>query len=534
MKYIKGIRKTGVALGIAAVSSIATYVIVDTLQDQTIEDLRNEIRVLKEKELQSIVTQRISEQMEDIAFQQKEISEKQREEAEKQSQIADMERGKAMMERGLAQAAERKAIASAAQADSMRYLAEAQTKLARKNMLVAQEAQAHADTLFYQSMSNSLAQSALAIGTSNDLTHLLSYAAWHYSKLYNNNRLDQTNIFKSLVYFSDCIERVNYALKGNVRALNILTPSSWALGITDYGELFGYHTDGRKWVGEVGTSNFRDMAFMPKQNRCVAITAEGTLVCLTYSTAGDNIKVELKETATLPSALWNKIIVSNSGNEFIAMSEKSLAWIDINTLAIKHTADIDGKLTAIGKDKDYVHLFAKKGLHYIVDSSHNVTLSPLTTIKDNVSTYEYDAARNHHIIGTEAGEVYVIDYDGSIIHKLEGHQGPITMTKVYRGMLLSTSFDHSIRLWSLRNMSSTVESISFGFDRWPMCFDIDAANDIVWVGNEGGNVNRFCISPTRNAEAIHRNLRRDFTPAEWQHYVGKDIPFKSFMKGGEK
>lgn len=534
MRYIKGIKETSVAIGIAAASSIATYVVVDTLQDQTIADLQNEIKMLKEKDQQSIVTQRISEQMEDIAFQQKEISEKQREEAEKQSQIADMERGKAMMERGLAQAAERKAVASAAQADSMRYLAEAQTLLAQQNLLVAQEAQAHADTLFYQSMSNSLAQSALAIGTSNDLTRLLSYASWHFSQTYSTHRQDQTNIFKSLVFFSDCIERVNYALKGNVRSINLINPSSWVIGITDYGELFGYNSDGRKWVGEAGTSNFRDMAHIASQNRCIAITAEGTLVEISYSIANDNIKLALKNTAALPSALWNKIIVSNNGNELIAMSDKSLAWIDAETLAVKKTADIDGKLTAIGKDKDFIHLFAKKGLHYIVDSEGSVTLSPLTSIKENVCTYEYDATRNYHILGTDAGEVYVIDHNGSIIHKLEGHQGPISEARIYRNLLLSTSYDHSIRIWSLRNVSSMVESVSFGFDRWPMCFDIDPKSDIVWIGNEGGNVNRFCISPARNAEAIHNNLRRNFTQAEWDHYVGKGIPFVDFMKGGDK
>ena len=136
-------------LAIAAVSSGVTFLVCEQRHDASIAALQREAKQLEKAAFESRVTQRVSEQMEDIAFQQKSISDRQRELAERQSRIAEIERGKAETERGLALVAERRAVASAAQADSMRRVAERQTELARHNLAVAVEARAHADTLFF-------------------------------------------------------------------------------------------------------------------------------------------------------------------------------------------------------------------------------------------------------------------------------------------------------------------------------------------------------------------------------------------------
>ena len=173
-------RKYGVLASVAAISCGVTYLVCEQVYEAKTAELQEQISDLQKKELQAKVTQRVSEQMEDIAFQQKDISDKQREEAVRQSRIADMERGKAEIERGFAQQAQKKAVLAAEQADQMRIMAVDQKELATKNMMEAEKARAMADTLFYLSMGNSLAQSALAKGSvATDISRLLSYASWH-------------------------------------------------------------------------------------------------------------------------------------------------------------------------------------------------------------------------------------------------------------------------------------------------------------------------------------------------------------------
>ena len=132
-------RKFGVLAGVAAISCGVTYLVCNQAYEARTAELQEQISDLQKKELQAKVTQRVSEQMEDIAFQQKNISDKQREEAVRQSRIADMERGKAEIERGFAQQAQKKAVLAAEQADQMRIMAVDQKEIATKNMMEAEK-----------------------------------------------------------------------------------------------------------------------------------------------------------------------------------------------------------------------------------------------------------------------------------------------------------------------------------------------------------------------------------------------------------
>ena len=68
-----------------------------------VDGLYAELNTYREKEGQSYVVERISKQMEDIAYQQKDISEKQREEALYQMGVAQKMRARAEAEQRKAQ-----------------------------------------------------------------------------------------------------------------------------------------------------------------------------------------------------------------------------------------------------------------------------------------------------------------------------------------------------------------------------------------------------------------------------------------------
>ena len=117
---------------------------------------------------------------------------------------------------------------------------------------------------------------------------------------------------------------------------------------------------------------------------------------------------------------------------------------------------------------------------------------------------------------------------------MTGHTGAITSIKAVNNSIVSTSYDHTMRFWSFAGMASIAESIEFRFDSWPLSFVVDDESQMIWIGNEAGGLNRFCTSVTKNANATQSLLRREFTQDEWNYYIGKSVPYRTFMKGGKK
>ncbi len=530
-------RNFGILAGIAAIGCGVTYIVCQQTYETRIAELQEQISDLQKKELQAKVTQRVSEQMEDIAFQQKNISDKQREEAVKQSHIADMERGKAEIERGLAQQAQAKAVQAAEQADQMRIVAENQSELATHNMMEAEKARAKADTLFYLSMGNSLAQSALAKGSvASDISRLLSYASWHYTKQYGGYE-NSDNVYKALLYSSNSSEKLNTELKGNVRSVEIINidGARWILGVTDYGEVILYNDAREHRQFNIENAPFRGVAMLSK-NRYAALTSDGKVMIMEFRGARSP-QMDLVGVIKLGTGVWKNI--SSMGKNIIAvMSNNSLVWLDGKSMGVKAVNKLEPRLYTMGSEPEngILHLFGTHGLHYVASTS-NLGLcqrSDLTAVKELVTAYFHDNKNSCHLLGTESGMIYVIDRNGRVMNTMTGHTGAITSIKALNQSIVSTSYDHTMRFWSFASMTSIAESIEFSFDAWPLSFVVDNESQMIWIGNEAGKMNRFCTSVSKNAIATQALLNREFTQDEWNYYIGKSVPYRTFMKGGGK
>ena len=526
-------RKFGILAGVAVISCGATYIVCQQNFETRIAELQEDISELQKKELQAKVTQRVSEQMEDIAFQQKNISDKQRDEALKQSQIADIERGKAEIERGLAQQAQMQAVEAAQQADQMRIIAENQTELATNNMMDAEEARAKADTLFYLSMGNSLAQAALAKGSvATDISRLLSYASWHYTKQYGGSE-NSDNVYKALLYSSNSIDKINTELKGSVRSIDIINigGARWVLSVTDYGEVALCNNAREHHRFYVEDAPFRGMT-MISSNRCAAITSNGKVIVMEFSGA-HNPQMKVVGMIRLGAGVWRDICYIGKGL-VVVMSDRSLVWVNGESMGVKAVTKLETGLHSLGYESDsgILHLFGKNGLHYVASASNNnqCKRSDLTSVKELITAYFYNKSTGTHLLGTESGTIYIISKNGRIMNTLSGHTGAITSIKSLNQAVISTSYDHTMRFWSFASMTSIAESIEFRFEAWPLSFVVDNDSQMIWIGNEAGSVNRFCTSASKNADATKALLRREFTMDEWNYYIGKSVPYRTFMK----
>lgn len=522
----------------AVVASAVTYFVCDNMYREKAELLEEQITELQKAAGEARVTQRISEQMEDIAFQQKEISDKQREAAESQKKIADIERGKAEMERSLAQTAERKALASAEEAERMRQLADEQKEEAVRNMQAAELARAQTDTLYHLSLGATLAQSALSFGNNvNNLTRLLAYSSWYYTKEYGGDEYDE-NVFKAVLYSSNNFERINTILKGSVRSIKTVGINNrrWAIGVTDVGEIFCYNTNKEHRFFTTGNLNFRDMDIIDAEN-FVTITSNGMVNILGY-TSMDTSLPEEKASTTLQGTQWRKIRKLKNDNTLIAISDKKAVWLDARTLNIIAEQPLEGDPTAIGFEDNIIHIFGKDNIHYISEKPGIIVKMPLSKIDMRITAYHYVKGYNYHVIGTESGNIYIINNNGEITTTLTGHEGAITSLGDSYNFIISTSYDRRLKYWNISDGESILANFSVGFDKWPLTFDIDQKEEMIWIGNAEGHVNRYCINPTQNALSTQSLITSDFTKAEWDRYIGPLLPFQSFMKtskeGGKK
>ncbi len=283
--------EVGTHTAIAVIAGIVVYVLVSSGYKRHIESLESRINEMEAAERSALITKRISEQMEDIAYEQKALSDKQRERAEEQSRRADIERGKAELERGLAVKAEQQARASAKQAENMRKIAEQQSELAVQHMVEAQDARAQADTLFYQSLARSLAQTSINQykAGEKDLAALLAYSAWYYTDTYNGNIYHQ-DIYTSLLENAQRAKMHIGRIMGNPRAMANFSNNGdkGFVIVTDYGEIYRFtKSDDNEngYIQERMFSNndylFRDVCIIG--NEVLALDVEGMLVKTTIN-----------------------------------------------------------------------------------------------------------------------------------------------------------------------------------------------------------------------------------------------------------
>lgn len=537
---LKRIGREAITLAaVAALSSSITYWICSGNNAAELQDLKDKIAELEEKERSAIVTKRISEQMEDIAFQQKLMSDKQRARAEEQSRIADMERGKAQMEQRAARQAERKAVRLAYQADSMRIVAERQSELATHHMLEAQASRAEADTLFYKSLGRSLAYSAQSQSNAGNrpLAALLSYSAWYYTKEYKGNQYQQ-DIFTALVDAAEADKEITDIVKGDFRSMTLLMDgkhSKAIVAVSDYGEIVSIPTaTATPWnrgivsqperLFENSAYDFRDV-IIDDNGKGVALDLGGALAVLDM----EGEKKCYMSTILLPIDKWTKLL-RQKDDGYIAVGRHNVAWIS-SDLGALFTMETEKTICTAGMRPDgTLVLVTDNGEMTLLDNSRNATTVPLPWgTADKATAYAFYPNDKCDVFGMESGAIYVCKEDGTHVTTLLGHTGRISHLENFSRMIMSSSYDSSVRMWDLGNINKMVVSNEIKYDRWPMCFLFDRTTAMLQIGLEGGQLHSLCISAKANADNLQKHIQREFTPEEWDYYIGPAIPYKTFM-----
>ena len=471
------------------------------------------------KESKSYIVERISNQMEEIAYQQKEISDQRREEAVHQMSIAEKMRVRAEEGENLAKKEQHKAQQYALHLEDARNVAEGERAKAVEQQKLAEAARNEADTLSRISLARSLASSSLIQYQSGnfDISGLLACEAWNLMTLYNGDVFHPI-LFDALSKNSESTLSRKIHKGGIIRILPVSKETSDYLSVSKYGEISRWKQDGNRLIQQHifndSTYSFRDVC-LGQQNSIYALDFNGRLVI--FKENQSRLDFVLPETKG-----WMRVCPLND-TVYLLVSTSHIYFFDTIKLQIVNSIEAPQSITAIGKKDTTWLAFGGKGKCWEIKPNATVKELPIN-VNETISSYAWSTDLHQTAIGTESGNIYLLDAHGSIIEKLVGHRSKVTQLEFGGHNLFSSSYDCSVNIWNLEAAKIEALSLMEG-PSWIYCFALSSDNSI-WIGDESGNVHRILYSPDDMVKLVKRNLKRDFTDDEWTYYLGKDISRK--------
>lgn len=473
---------------------------------------QSEVERLQREVRRMAVVRSVSTQMEQIAYQQKAVSDEQREEAQQQFRVANEMRRRSEVERQNALDAERKAQAEERVALAAKGQAEQQRRAAERSKRVA-------DTLSYIALGRSLGSLATTryqAGHKQEAAPL-AYAAWLYTSRYGGDFYHPT-ILQALVTVSET--RRSWAKNdGAVSDIDFLPGHpDQMVSATTYGELRQHRIEGQHLQSTVLLADkqydFREI-FIDKEN-VYALSRTGHIV---VCGKGKPTVVDVGVKPLLG-------MVAMPSGELLVVGNNSLACFNRSSRRITGSRQLDYRVTCVCMANQRPVLFDDKGRRHRVESLQDIS-SERVPVREQITSYTCSDDGLIEAYGTLGGTIHLLDAKGKM-HALVGHGSRISKMKFDGHRLYSSSYDGTLNLWMADN--EKIESIPiFRNASWLVNFTFDESRNYAWLGDYTGHIIKAPISVSEMVSRVKSNIQRDMTLEEWNYYVGRDVPYETFL-----
>ena len=507
-------------LGVLLLSLVAVGIYVYQDDRKRINEMESQLRTLREQEKKSVISQRVSKQMEEIAYGQQAVSEERRQEAIHQSEIAQEMRLRSETERQKAIEAQGIAEKSAQEARDAYQMAEHQRIEANEQRRQAEHAKLVADTLNYQSLGRTLGSQSYSIYQAGDteLGNMLAYASYYYTQKYDGDIFIPA-VFQALTQSAGGRHSWNIH-NGGITCVEFSAKDNHLLTVSTYGEIFIHKAEN----GQLHTTQllndqsycFRD-GYAAKNGKDYAISHTGHLVIAD----GKQTRTVYLEKTDRPFNLQNM----NDGRQLLIVGENSIALLDVATDKIVGTRQLGFRVTCTGR-RDYKPiLFDNRGYMHLVNSLDDIT-NEKVPVPGRITAYATSNNDKLTAYGMADGTIWLTDSSNNT-YKLVDHLSQVTKLKFNGRRLYSSSYDGKLLFWMTGGSQiKPITLIQAG--SWLTDFTFSTDKDYVWTGEQRGIVTEYLISLPKIAQRLRQNVKRDFSQEEWNYYVGKGIPYTSF------
>ena len=489
--------------------------------DKLVDEMKQKMTELERQEKRSAVLKSISNQMEEITYQQMKLSDEQRLEAIEQRELAEQERRNAVLAQQKALASEHKAIDAFEQAQYQRIQADLQRQQAEYSKSVA-------DTLSFLALGRSLgAQATTQFYAGNrELAAMLSDLAYEYTKRYHGD-MYYPAIYQAIALSSQSSN--NWPKhQGPITDLDFMPNTDDLLvSVSSYGEIMMHQKNGRNLrtmeLLKDSKYDFRDVYVNPKNGHFYALSRNSYMAVK----AGKKITMIPLETIRHPI----KIQQLEKSTDLLIIGEKQLALFDTKTNTVKETRNLDFNVTFTNRFDYKPIIFDDQGRMHIVESINKI-ITKKTPVKGRVTAFASSKGSGLQAYGMSDGMLYVIDKNGKV-RTLVGHRSRISFIKINFNHVYSSSYDGTVNLWNISG--EKIEPMTLvNQGNWILCFTFDPSKEHMWIGDQRGNLSEVLISVPKIIENVKAQVKRNFTPTEWNYYIGENVEYEPIVKTGRK
>lgn len=514
-------------MGVLLLGSIAAGGIVWQTYKERNRELEEELSRLKEQENYSVVDRMVSKQMEEIAYSQQQLSDERSKEAIRQKEIAEEMTVRSEMERQNAIRAQAAAEASAQEARESAEMAEQQKKEAIVQRSHAEYARQVADTLNYRSLGRTLGTQSYDNFRAGDreLGNLLAWASYLYTKEYGGD-LYGPAVFPALTQSAGGKTDWNIH-NGSISDVDFIPDTDRLLTASLYGEICQHELKGgtlnSKRLFTDKQYRFRDV-FASKTGKGYFVSYTGHLVIV-----GRDFSTKVVELPGLTRPF--KLEPMNDGGQILIVGERNMALLDTATDRVVGTRQLGFNVTCCSRRDHYPLLIdSKGGMHLVTDLDH--VTDEKVPVTGKVTAFASSKTVNLTAYGMSDGTIYLVDAGGKV-SKLVGHLSRVSKLKFNGRRLYSSSYDGKLLFWMTSD--SQIKPITlFQSGSWLTCFTFDNQKEFIWAGGLNGNISQYLVSLPLIAQRLKSKVNRNLTKEEWDHYVGKGIPYRELLMRNEK
>lgn len=501
-----------------------------------VEDLESQMSEMKKKVMQSAVDRSVSSQMEAIANEQREISDEKREEALRQTKVAnemrlqsEQERLNAIKAEQNAVASEKKALEASSVAENQRKLAEQQQKLAEHQRIQAEFSKRQADTLSYIALGRSLGSISTiqAQADNDDIANLLSYASYLYTSRYNGD-IYYPAVIQSLMLQSQSMVTWSEHTGAVMNMEYMPKTDNELVSVSNYGEIILNKKTGTRLQSTILFNNskydFRDVIIDHNTHNIFAISRTGHLVIILD-------KDKSSKTLVLDKVNHPMRLHDLDEKNMLVIGESAVSLINLKNLTVGSSKNLPFHVMLGSRKEGLPLLFDDKGMMHLVRGFDKFETKKVP-VEGKVTAYCESKNTGIEAYGMSDGSIWLI-YKNGKKQKLIGHRSRISKMKLNGRRLFSSSYDGSVKLWMTDK--DKVEPMTLAeIGHWIMHFNYDASKNSFWMGDAKGNLTALNISVPLMVETIRKKINRNLTRDEWNYFIGKDVPYETFVKSGGK
>jgi hypothetical protein len=210
----------------------------------------------------------------------------------------------------------------------------------------------------------------------------------------------------------------------------------------------------------------------------------------------------------------------------ILIGERGIAIFDMEKNAITRTCQLPYKVVSISRYDNYPCIFDDHRRMHIIKSLDKIESTTLP-FDGQVTSFASSKGTKIKAYGMNDGTIWFVNPQGKM-QKLVGHRSRVTKMKIINWRIHSASYDGMLNLW-IADRSKIEPMPIIQNDGWIMNFTFDDNKETVWCSDQKGNITESLISIPMMRQMLKNRLKRNLTQEEWNYYIGKNIPYETFI-----